>query len=223
MPMELPGDRSQVVTDVLTATSISLEVDHGDECAEVARPLLLQLSNGYEECAVQEIPLFIDFWRDQHRTARKRADRAYRRGYSFNPFVKHRRVDEIHRINMSASHRQGRPMTAGYRERPSDSPLPAYPCPRHRLTFDGVEDRAGELAADLALYRAGELALVSQIWGHAKMLEDEIMYLLVQGVLEREREQGGYLVYNRWNSGTEGLMFFKERLGFERTLVEWLP
>lgn len=209
-----------------TATRISLELGCADECDQLAGPLHLQMSGGkYDECAVQPIPVSIDDWRDQHRTARKRADRAYRRGYTFNPFVRHRRIDEMYVINLSASHRQGRPMTQGYRERLSATPLPAYPCPRHRVTFYGVENRDGELAAYLGLYRCGQLALVSQILGHAALLADEIMYLLVQGVLEWEaqRDPDAFLVYNRFDSGSEGLRFFKERLGFERTLVEWAP
>ena len=47
------------------------------------------------------------------------------------------------------------------------------------------------------------------------------MYLLVQGVVDRESLHGGFLVYNRYDSGTDGLRFFKDRCGFERTRVEW--
>jgi hypothetical protein len=66
-----------------------------------------------------------------------------------------------------------------------------------------------------------DLALVSQILGHADRLADEIMYLLVQGLVVAESGRGGFLVYNRYDSGTEGLRFFKDRCGFERTAVEW--
>jgi hypothetical protein len=206
----------------MTATVIGLEVlSHEPMCAQFAHPLYEQLSTGrYEECAV--LPLQgTDVWREDHRTARKRADRAARRGYLFGPVTRHERAGEVQAINLSASVRQGRPMSDGYRQPPTTAPLPDYPCPRHGVHPYGVENKEGLLVAYCWIYRAGELALVSQILGHADHLENEIMYLLVQGVVAAESPLGGFLVYNRYDSGTEGLRFFKDRCGFERTQVEW--
>jgi hypothetical protein len=212
---------------VTVATAVRVELEVGCGCGEqFPRDLYLQMASGrYDECAVLEIPTSIDEWRSEHRTARKRADRAERRGYRFRRISRERRVDEIHRINVSAPVRQGRPMSDGYTVRPAFSPLPEYPCPRHAVRTYGVETVAGELVAYLYLYRAGQLALVSQILGHASHLEDEIMYLLVQGVLTAEAaiDPDGVLVYNRFDSGSEGLRFFKQRLGFRPERVEWAP
>jgi hypothetical protein len=208
----------------MTVTAIHLETgcDH-TVCAELAWPLLRQLSHGYDVCSVMPL-LPVDVWRDTHRTARKRADRAERRGYTFSSIRRHERVDEIHAINTSAPERQGRPMTASYLERPSDSPLPDYPCPRHRITTYGVKAADGTLVAYLSLYRVGQLALVSQILGHADHLENEVMYLLWEGLVEAESaDLDGYLVYNRHDSGTDGLRFFKERVGLAPIEVRWLP
>ena len=84
---------------------------------------------------------------------------------------------------------------------------------------------ARRLVAYLWLYRAGELALVSQILGHADHLENEVMYLLMQGVVAAESavDHDGVFLYNRHDSGQDGLRFFKERCGFEPMQVEWLP
>lgn len=213
------------MTRTLTATRIGLEVHcvHegiAAECTRFAWPLFEQLSDGYEECAV--LPLEgIHVWREAHRTARKRADRAARRGYTFVLVARHARSSELQAINLSMPERQGRPMSAGYLQPPSTKPLPDYPCQRHGVHTYGVEDTRGILVAYLWIYRAGDLALVSQILGHADHLENEVMYLLVQGVVEAESRHGGFMVYNRFDSGTEGLRFFKERCGFERTMVEW--
>ena len=50
------------------------------------------------------------------------------------------------------------------------------------------------------------------------------MYLLFAGALTRETLAGpGMVVYNRHDSGTDGLRFFKERLGFVETPVVWMP
>jgi hypothetical protein len=206
----------------MTATRISLELGCSEACDEVSELLFTQLSGGaYDECAV--LPLTkLHEWRNKHRTARRRAARACDRGYAFNWMKKHLHADDIHRINLSASHRQGRPMSAGYHKRPSETPLPDYPCHRHRVSTYGVVDREGVWVAYAVIHRAGELALVSQILGHADHLENEIMYLLVQGIVRYEHG-GGYLVYNRYDSGTDGLRFFKDRCGFARTDVEWAP
>lgn len=205
----------------MTATKIGLEVHCvRDSCAQFAMPLLTQLSKGYDECAVLELRGEAD-WRIEHRTARKRADRASRRGYVFSSIQRHKRAAEIHVINISTDMRQGRPMTVGYHLPPTTNPLPDYPCDRHAIRTYGVETSDGRLVAYMWVYRSGDLALVSQILGHHDHLEQEIMYLLVQGVVAAESEYAGYLVYNRYDSGTDGLRFFKDRCGFERTQVEW--
>lgn len=209
-----------VVADPVTV--IGLNVHHRDPvCTQFAQPLYEQLRDGrYDECAVLTLE-DVMVWRDKHRTARKRADRAGRRGYWFGGVTPHQRADEIQAINLSAPVRQGRPMTDGYRQPPTTTPLPDYPCARHGVHTYGVYARDMTLVAYCWIYRAGDLALVSQILGHADHLANEIMYLLVQGVVEYEGNLGGYLVYNRYDSGEDGLRFFKDRCGFERTPVEW--
>ena len=220
--MDGTGSAGDIVSAVATATRISFELYCSPECGDAQNALYLQLSSGkYDECAVLRLPANVADWREEHRTARKRANRAFTRGYTFKPILRHRRTDEIHRINLSAPQRQGRPMDDGYRRRPTETPLPTYPCDRHAVRTYGVEDTESTLVAYATVYRAGELALISQILGHADHLEHEIMYLLVQGVIGREKD--GYLVYNRYDSGTEGLRFFKDRCGFAPTMVEWLP
>jgi hypothetical protein len=212
--------------ETMTATPIRLEAgcDY-TACSALAWPLQRQLAHGpYDLCSVMPVPASVAEWRADHRTARKRADRAARRGYTFSTIARHERADEIQAINLSAPERQGRPMSEGYRERPSEAPLPVYRCARHRVSTYGVEAPDGTLVAYLWLYRAGELALVSQILGHADHLENEIMYLLWAGLVTAESaDPDGFIIYNRWDSGGDGLRFFKERVGLAETAVEWLP
>lgn len=218
------GARSRegpVVIATLTGTRIGLETSCVDPvCTRFAWPLYEQLAVGYEECAVLPLP-GINAWRDEHRTARKRADRAARRGYRFATISRHERAQEIQAINLSLPERQGRPMSTGYLQPPTTTPLPDYPCARHGIRTYGIETGDGILVAYLWLYRAGDLALVSQILGHADHLEHEVMYLLVQGAVAAETPHGGFMVYNRYDSGTDGLRFFKDRCGFAPARVEW--
>lgn len=233
-----------------------------DVCANLADGLYRTLSSGrYDRCSVLPMPTSIAAWMQEHRTARKRVMRSERRGYVFGELHRENHADEIHAINTSLDERQGRPMGAGYLERQEFSPLPEYPCSRHRILTSGVwlsEDlpspstmessrppaadirsptelspgqgafplsgrERAKLVAYITTYRSGDLVLVSQILGHADHLENEVMYLLFAGALEREIAEAGFVVYNRHDSGTEGLRFFKERLGFREEAVEWLP
>ena len=212
---------SAIATEDVT---ISLETVCSPECATFAYPLYRQLSEGrYDLCSVLELPDNIRSWRDSHRTARKRADRARHRGYRFVNVVRHERVDEIHAINTSTSNRQGRPMSAGYKEKPSSTPDPIGDCPAHGVHPYGVVNHQGTLVAYLWIYRAGALALVSQILGHADHLDREIMYLLWEGMIGSEIREPGFVVYNRHDSGTDGLRFYKERVGLTPTPVRWEP
>lgn len=211
-------------TIIQTEVGISLELGHDPPCLDISGPLYRQLADGdYRLCSVMELPSSLEEWRSEHRTARKRADRASRLGYRFVRVKRHERADEILAINTSKPERQGRAMAPAYSHKPSETPDPVYPCERHGVHPYGVEDTDGVLVAYLWLYRAGQLALVSQILGHADHLENGVMYLLFEGMLASEPPDNGYIVYNKHSSGTDGLRFYKERLGLSETAVRWMP
>lgn len=203
--------------------SISLETSCSTDCNLFATKLFNQLRRGYEVCSVLPMPASLEDWRSSHRTARKRANHAINLGYKIHPVRRHEVADEVHQINTSLDERQGKPMSEGYRHRPSSSPDPIWPCERHGVHPYGVFDDRCRLRSYLWIYRSGELALVSQILGHGDYLRDDIMYLLWQGMLEHEIPLGGYVVYNRHDSGTDGLRYYKEKVGLRATRVEWTP
>lgn len=194
--------------------------DHG--CGPFTERVHRQLSGGRYDWPAAILPLSdIDEYVAAHRTARKRAARARRLGYHVTVIERADHSDAIYRINTSAPERQGRPMAAGYLQPAQLAPLPVYPCPRHRISQFGVF-HGDELAGYLVLYVCGDLGMVSQILGHARRLRDDVMYLLVQEAL-RTLPLPAAVFYNRWDSGTDGLRFFKERLGFKPARVRWLP
>jgi hypothetical protein len=195
----------------------------GPDCAAFASPLYEQLGSGaYDVCSVLPLRGSILDWQAEHRTARKRAWRAERLGYRFAEIDRHEYVDDVFEINTSAPMRQGRPMSPGYLVPPSSTPDPEYPCPLHGVHPYGVL-LDEELVAYLWCYRSGDLALVSSILGHAEHLRFDVMYLLMRGTIEAELGLGGLLVYNRHDSGTEGLRYYKERCGFQPAEVAWAP
>jgi hypothetical protein len=202
--------------------NIRLGIDHPlPHCVKFSHSMLGTMQRMGNPASVLPVPLFSDSWRQEHRTARKRADRATRLGYEFMPYEREQCVEDRFEINTSLEHRQGRRMGEGYWERPSESPLPPYPCPLHAYADYGVFSDSGQLVAYLVLIRCGQLRLISQILGHGDFLEHDIMYLLALGTIKAEIATGGYFVYNRHDSGTEGLRYYKEKLGFEPQQVTW--
>jgi hypothetical protein len=191
-------------------------------CSEFAHTRYTQLNcpTYSRGVSIMECPHRLSDWRLEHRTARKRADKAQRLGYRFAAIDRSEHNDAIHDINTSMDRRQGRPMSNGYVQRHNHGPLPSYPCPRHRIHTYGVLE-GDTLRAYLSLYRVGELALVSMILGHGAHLDNGIMYLMFQYALADQIDHGGVWFYNRFDSGTDGLRFFKDRLGFRCVDVEW--
>lgn len=202
--------------------SVDLACGHtGPDCLEMAWKLHRQLSDGYTNgMATLNLDEPFDRYLAEHRTARKRAAHALRLGYRLELVDRHDYEDDIYRINTSKAERQGRPMSDGYREQPKFGPNPVR-CSRHHVYTYGVLT-GHRLVAYLWLYRVGELALVSSILGHGEHLRGNVMYALAVGAIEHQSGLGGTMVYNKWASGTEGLVYYKTRLGFVPSLVEWL-
>lgn len=157
----------------------------------------------------------------EHRTARKRSVHSRRLGYTAQLVDLSQHLDELYAINTSLPERQGRPMAAHYQERPRHSPLPTYRCPRHRIDEWGVMSPDGTLVAYVVTYTCGELVMVSSILGHGDHLRNDVMYLIVLEALAHVPVPAT-VFYNRHDSGTDGLRYFKERLGFQPTRVEWV-
>ena len=224
--MRVAGFRDQgaVVSAVEVSLGIRMGLGCSPECDAFAGPLLLQLGSGkYDECAVMSLPRSRAAWEAEHRTARKRAWRAESFGYFAARINRCEFEADVHAINVSREERQGRPMSAGYRTPPTFSD-DSYPCLLHAMRAYGVLDGHGTLVAYLWMYRAGDLALVSQVLGHGAHEDFGIMYLLFREALAAEGAIApGVCVYNRYDSGTDGLRFLKDRIGFEPTQVEWLP
>jgi hypothetical protein len=194
------------------------------ECGWFAEKTHGQMDGGNYSAGVSVMPLpmsFDDYLADV-RTARKRAWRSQRLGYRFDVLDRSMYEDDIFAINTSLEVRQGRPMSPGYRQRQSFSPLPVYPCKRHAIRTYGVFAEEGTLVAYLVAHRVGELVLVSQILGHGDHLTGDVMYLLFVGMVRAQLTAGpGVVFYNRWDSGSEGLRYFKTRVGLKQTDVEW--
>jgi hypothetical protein len=155
---------------------------------------------------------------------RQKVRRAGRDGFVFAQIARDDYLDDIYAINTSLPERQGRPMADAYRQRPApQGPLPDFPCPRHALRRYGVL-RDGHLYAYAWVYVIGELCLFSTILGHGAHMRSGIMSLLVAETVRDLMASAGlrYAMYNLHASGTDGLRFFKEQMGFAPYDVTWL-
>ena len=112
-------------------------------------------------------------------------------------------------------------MSSGYVEYRQQGKLPTYPCERHAIRTYGVLEHE-RLVAYMTLYRVNELALISMILGHGDDLKSDVMYLLFSGMVEKQAHLGGWLYYNLWDSGQDGLRYYKEKVGFREGDVRWV-
>jgi len=154
---------------------------------------------------------------------RQKIRRAEKLGYEFRPFSYNDHLDDLYEINTSMEDRQGKPMSDSYRNRLSPvAEAPAPTCMRHRRDWFGVF-RDGKLYAYANVLQCGEMMLFSKILGHGDAMDDGIMNLLVfQAAKLRQAESGTrYPVYFLQHSGTEGLQFFKRKMGFTGHTVVW--
>lgn len=211
-----------------TMLATSQRVDLLDGCAEAGCLDLawrmknqLDVPNYSLGVSIMVLPDSLEEWRGEHRTARKRADRSLRLGYEFQEIDRSLFNDDLHAINTSKRERQGRPMSAGYLTKHVHGKLPEYPCERHNIRTYGVLS-GPTLVAYMTLYRVADLGLVSMILGHGDHLANDVMYLLFAGMVEDQAGNGGTLFYNRHDSGTEGLRYYKERVGFRAGDIQWV-
>lgn len=168
-------------------------------------------------------PSIDDYWASPHAYwMRQRVRRAEREGYEFAEIDRNSYLEDIFAINTSLDARQGHPMTEEYRERPVRTKSLSYACPNHALVFYGIT-RGGHLYAYAWVYQVGEMSFFSQILGHGDHLKAGIMPFLIFNVVSDRMQVPSlkYVMYNLHRSGTPGLRFFKEQLGFSPYDVDW--
>jgi hypothetical protein len=169
-------------------------------------------------------PTFDEYWNGAAGYGtRRKVRRALKEGYTFGHIDRDRYLDDIHAINTSLENRQGKPMTEAYQARPGPyGPLATYTCPRHQWrTYGVLKDE--RLVAYTWVMQVGDMCVFSTILGHGDDLEAGVMYLLVAESLRDVIGLAGtrYAMYNMHLSGTPGLRFFKEQMGFRPFWVNW--
>lgn len=188
-------------------------------------PRVPGISAYQDGCSILVLPgTYDEYWQGiAGYGTRRKVRKAERSGYSFAAIERDEHLDAIYDINTSLESRQGKPMADAYRTPPKPyGKLPIYGCAKHSVRTYGVLHE-GRLVAYTWIYQIGEMCLFSTILGHGDHLANGTMYLLIACALSDLIATAGtrYAMYNMHLSGTDGLRFFKEQLGFRPYWVNW--
>jgi hypothetical protein len=166
---------------------------------------------------------FDTYFRDPRQAhLRREFNRATRAGLTFAPLDPFARLDEIMGINGSAKERQGLPMHPDYLD---VEHVRAYF--ERSADVYGVADSAGVLRAYLCIRVCGEVACVERLLGHADVLRQGVMWVLMVGAIRElvgQRQTEGrptWLMYDTYFGASEGLRQFKRWIGLEPYRVSW--
>jgi hypothetical protein len=149
-------------------------------------------------------------------TARNRYNYISRQGYVVKYGFKayNENLEDIYAINTSAKERQGRGMNPAYFDYPKEKNV-INTCYHHAYYFIGIVYQ-GTMKAYAILHVMGELMNISTIIGHADYLKEGIMLALTAEIQEFAAERPIKAVtYGTWDSGTDGLRYFKHSTGFQ--------
>lgn len=152
-------------------------------------------------------------------TARNRLNYCRRKGYHVQTGWElwNNNLPEIYSINTSATHRQGREMNPAYFDYPSPKTI-HNDCPDH--TYHLICVFGPELVAYAIVHHMGELMNISTIIGHQDKLKDGVMLLLTDAIQQLAVTLDVKAVtYGTWDSGTDGLRYFKHSTGFKPTYL----
>lgn len=143
--------------------------------------------------------------------------RCLRKGYRFEEIDRNRFIEDIHEINTSLEERQGREMGEAYREKKEH-----YPVQENQRYFGVL--KGDKLVAYVWVTVCGECATTHRVLGHGDHLKAGVMYLLITRVISLlldECKEVKYFMYDTFFGASEGLRFFKKRLGFRPYRVQW--
>jgi len=196
------------------------------DCRPLAEKTYAQMSAGpySHNCSLMAVPESFDAYLAAHRTARKRALRCARLGYTFAEIDRLR----ARRRDLPDQHVAPRAARTADERRIPSSATSFRRCRSTRAHVTGSASTASphptaSSSRTPSSHRVGELVMVSQILGHGEHLDAGIIFLLVSESVRCQITAGaGTVFYNRHDSGSDGLRWNKEHLGFQPGDVEWL-
>ena len=149
------------------------------------------------------------------------ARKAVKRGYKFIEINRNEYIDDIYRINTSATIRQGKEMSQQYLQKQEKY------VDKENYRYFGIIDEKGILRSYCNIGFYGEFTLVSSLLGDKNYLNDGIMYMMLiefhKLMFQKYRDNGyKYVMYDTFFGASDGLVKFKNKLGYKPYKVKWL-
>ncbi len=199
------------MTAVLDAIRVDLRGDgacgHGPDCIEfVAAWERWMAKNARRPLAILDCrPGYRERLGRNGRQMLNKADRLY----SYRPIVRNDHLAAMHAVNTSAEVRQGRVMSAAYRE-PLEPSQPARLCGYHSDSWHAGFDGDGRLVVYARAEMFGDLCIPNTL------ISDRAAPGAMNGMIAylAELPDVRWLNYLRLESATESLTNFKVRTGF---------
>ena len=138
------------------------------------------------------------------------------RGYTLIEIDRNKFRNEIALIESSSPARQGRPMSSDYGDANK-----TY-VDHSNYKYYGVMFMEDLVAyANIGAY--GNFACISRLMGHAKHLNNGVMYFMISEVISMLISEGKqkYIIYDMWYGASSGLRSFKSKLGFMPCNAQW--
>lgn len=142
-------------------------------------------------------------------------------GYYTDYFVKNDYLDDMYEINTSSDNRQGRSMSKQYLEEvPREDEKSA-------VSYFGVFTSDKKLVGYIRVINTPNLYVVSQLLGHDKYQDDNIMYLILHDLIvsliekNEDNDKEVYLMYDTYFGGSQGIKLYKKRHAFKPYKVKW--
>ena len=142
-------------------------------------------------------------------------------GYYTDYFIKNKHLDDMYDINVSSDNRQGRSMSKQYLEEvPKEEKKEA-------VSYFGAFTSDKKLVGYIRIINTPNLYVISQLLGHDKYQNDNIMYLilhdLIISLIEKNKDNNKevYLMYDTYFGGSQGIKLYKKRHAFKPYKVKW--
>lgn len=156
-------------------------------------------------------------------SGRRNIKKAIRNGYSFQRIDYNDHLDEISEILRSTSVRQGPMEQAILNQDLTPINDPPSKTQTHDYPYFGVM-KDGKLLAYAGCMVAGDMLLLSTVFGHDAYKSDGLVPLLISGIAEYKYAHYPnvkYYVYDKYYGASPSLRRFKKKFGFDPHVVNW--
>ena len=182
-----------------------------------------QMSMGVALC---RMPLSKDqYFMTIEASARRNFKKSVKQGFTFAPIDYNEHLDAVWDILRSAPVRQGNMPDEMLNNRPTPHSDPKSKSYYHDYPYFGVFSPEGKLVAYSSCLIAGELAMITDIYGHADYLEEGIVPMMIIEIgkwLYDHYPASIWFGYGTYFGAMENMRRFKRKFNFMPYRVKWI-